>query len=387
MFLVGGRGTRLGSLSARTPKSLLPVAGRPFLDYLITEALRHGFRQILLLTGYLANQVQAYAKRWRDQGVDIRCVVEPEPAGTGGALHMASPFLDEKFLLINGDSLFAINFLDLLTIAPLDPWLVKIALRSLGDAGRYGRVDLDGERVEAFDEKGRAGPGTINGGVYLLNRGILDQLPTAPCSIERDVFPVLAACGLVSGRVYDAPFIDIGIPQDYRRAQTFVPTLLNRPALFLDMDEVVEEQQKESGPPDLILRSDAREIIKAVNDHGSLVILLMGRRARHLGPEGTFTPDASLRALNEGLQVFGAHIDAAYEWADEMETEPVVSGGGTIALAMMQWNVNPEGSLLASTNPTALKAAERAGLPGIAVLEGKLAQCLEESPYWKRRDI
>lgn len=226
-MLVGGRGSRLGALAADTPKPLLPVAGRPFLDLLIERAVGAGFGPILLLAGHLGGRV---AERWRGRevaGVPVEVVVEPAPQGTGGALAAAAGHLEPVFALANGDSLFGFDLARLAAFEPAGPWLGKLALRRLEDSGRSGVVDLDGDRVTAFRERGEAGrPGVVNGGVYILRREILGAMGPPPCSLEADIFPALAGRGLLAGRIFDGFFIDIGVPDDYARAQTLVPAFL-----------------------------------------------------------------------------------------------------------------------------------------------------------------
>ena len=220
VFLVGGRGTRLGALTSDTPKPLLAVAGRPFLDILIESSLGQGFDHILLLAGFCGEQIEAYAAGWRNRGADVKCIVEREAAGTAGALHHARDRLDETFILANGDSFFGIDLRALAEAGSGQAWNARLALRAHADAGRYGAIQTSGERITAFREKAASGAGLINAGIYLLHRAILDAVPPPPSSLEQDVFPEQAAQGLVYGKVFEGPFIDIGVPEDLQRAQT-----------------------------------------------------------------------------------------------------------------------------------------------------------------------
>ena len=227
VFLVGGLGTRLGPLTRATPKPLVEVAGRPFLDWLVDEVVRQGVSEVVLLCGYRAAQVEAAMARLAARGVGLVCSVEPEALGTAGALRHARDLLDDTFLLLNGDSLFRIDLADLSRPAPGSDPLARLALRQEPDASRYGGVRLDGERVTGFAEKAaEPAPGLINGGVYWVRRTAVEALAPGPASLERDVFPALAEAGRLQGRVYDAPFIDIGVPDALALAQTFVPQAL-----------------------------------------------------------------------------------------------------------------------------------------------------------------
>jgi NDP-sugar pyrophosphorylase family protein len=233
VFLVGGKGTRLGALSAQTPKPLIEIApGFRFLDLLLDQAVRHGFVDIILLAGHLGEQVEAlyHSRRLRDATVSV--VREPVPAGTGGALLHIADRLDRWFVMANGDSVFDINLRALAKLDPLEAgagndFLGRLALREVPNTARYGAVELRGDRIVAFREKSdaQAGPGVINGGVYLLNRDILSKLKM-PCSIEMDVFPALAKAGRLRGVQFDGYFLDIGLPEMLERAKREIPQRL-----------------------------------------------------------------------------------------------------------------------------------------------------------------
>jgi NDP-sugar pyrophosphorylase family protein len=147
VFLVGGLGSRLKQLTAVTPKPLIAVSGRPFLDYLIDEVARHGFTDIVLLAGYLGEQFDSHYDGRRVHGARVRVLRETEPMGTGGAVRLALPHLDDTFLLANGDSFFDINLRALPLPAAGE---ITMALRATAPGARYGTVSLRDERVRDF---------------------------------------------------------------------------------------------------------------------------------------------------------------------------------------------------------------------------------------------
>lgn len=221
-FLVGGLGTRLGALTADTPKPLLPVGGRPFIDYLLGFAVAHGADEIVLLAGYHATMVVDLYDGATVDGVPVRCSVERELLGTGGALGQAAEVLRDRWVLMNGDTIFGGDpaALDL----PGDDWTVGMALRRLEDTSRSGVVDLDGDRVRRFHERGDGRPGLVNAGLYQMRRDILDLIPRdRPTSLETGIFPRLAEAGRLRGVEQQGYFLDIGIVPDYARAQHEVP--------------------------------------------------------------------------------------------------------------------------------------------------------------------
>ncbi len=230
VFLVGGLGTRLGDLTRHAPKPLMMVAGRPFLAWLVEAVASQGIRNFLFLSGHLASQVEVAMAGFSVAGLTLDYSTELEPLGTGGALLFARPKLAQSFYLLNGDSLFDVPLADLVSAggSPDQP-LARLALRLEDDAGRYGSVELKDGRIAGFAEKRQgAGPGLINGGVYWMRRSILDAVPSGAFSLERDLFPALAAAGRLEGRIFEAPFIDIGIPASLQAAQTIVPIALAR---------------------------------------------------------------------------------------------------------------------------------------------------------------
>lgn len=221
VILAGGFGTRLGKLTATTPKPLLAVGDAPFLDRLVEYLKRQNISHAILLAGYLGDRMQDWAAAKSDNNFRIDCLIEPQPAGTAGALHLAGPLLEEEFYCVNGDSFFDIEMSALAHASENEHWLGCLALREVPDVARYGRVELTGSRITGFLEKGRqTGRGLINGGVYYFRRDLLSHLPPAPSSLEHDVFPHLATAGRLNGRVFDGYFIDIGTPDDFDRAQS-----------------------------------------------------------------------------------------------------------------------------------------------------------------------
>jgi NDP-sugar pyrophosphorylase family protein len=227
VFLVGGVGSRLGPLTRDRPKPMLPVAGQPFLAHLLAKAARHGFRRILLLAGFRAEVITDWlaasgvAERL---GLRIDLMVEPEPLGTGGAVAHAADRLDETFLLANGDTWFDFDWR---ALADDDSAPVAIALRAADNADRHETVTLDQGRVTGFNPRsGRSEPGVINGGVYRIARSALEPF-RPPLSLEADILPALAARAQVRGRLFDGPFIDIGLPESLAAAENIVKTPSN----------------------------------------------------------------------------------------------------------------------------------------------------------------
>jgi mannose-1-phosphate guanylyltransferase len=220
--LCGGQGARLRSVVADRPKSMALISGMPFLQLLLDHLRSQGVDDVVLGTGYMAEQIESYFGSGNKLGLHIRYSREHEPLGTGGALKLAEPLVSDPLLVLNGDSHVEWRFGPMLGMLTEKQAEMVIALQAVADASRFGSVAIgqDG-RITEFVEKGvAAGPGLINAGVYLVRKQIIRDLPAdRVISLERDVFPRLLD-RRVYGFVCTGLFIDIGIPEDLERAQT-----------------------------------------------------------------------------------------------------------------------------------------------------------------------
>ena len=222
LILAGGKGTRLGEITRETPKPLLLVAGKPFIEHLIISLKQQGIKNIIISTGYKSEKFEEYISNNPFEGIEIKCIPEPEPLGTGGAVKFIEEHLRSSFLVLNGDTIFNIKFKDLVDLiaVPKDQ-ICSVALRRTPDMTRYGQVSLEGHKILRFSEKASTSTddNIINGGIYFMKRDIFELLPSGMSSLENDIFPVLAKKGILAGKIFDSYFIDIGIPEDLKRAQ------------------------------------------------------------------------------------------------------------------------------------------------------------------------
>jgi len=220
LILAGGEGTRLRPLTCTFPKPVVPLAGRPFILYMLEWLRRHGVRDVILACGFMARGVRSALGDGSALGVRLRYVEEPRPLGTGGALRFAQDLLDERFLMLNGDVLSDIDLSEQLARHERTGARATLALVAVEDPSAYGLVALDAEgSVKEFVEK--PGPeqldtNQINAGAYVLQRDVLDEMAPAGASIsiEREVFPKLVGRGLY-GYVSTAYWLDIGTPERY----------------------------------------------------------------------------------------------------------------------------------------------------------------------------
>ncbi|WP_128926857.1 HAD-IIIA family hydrolase [Bradyrhizobium guangxiense] len=387
VILVGGLGTRLGERTRLVPKPLLEVAGRPFLDHLLDELTRYPtVEEVVLLAGHRADVVvEAYhGKRWRHASVTVVC--EPAPCGTGGALKHAAGVLQDRFFLLNGDSWFDFNLLDLALRARSSSAIVHMALKRDQEGDRYGRVVLEGSRVRRFLGAGAQPNGPINTGVYCIDRAVLRYIDELPCSLEQQVFPRLVAEGQLEASLYDGFFIDIGIPSDFERVQHELPERRRRPAVFFDRDGVLNvDKAYVHRIEDFEWIDGAREAIKLCNDLGYYAFVATNQSGVARGYYGVEDVHRLHDWMSGELAAVGAHIDdyqyCPYHEEGTIEAFRRVSdrrkpAPGMIIDCMNGWPVRTEGSLLVGDNDRDVEAAPAAGLPGHLYKDGDLAAFL-----------
>lgn len=226
VILAGGFGTRLAAVVSDVPKPMAPVAGRPFLERLLDRLLQQGVQRVVLAVGYKREIIQHhFGNSYR--GLALSYSVESTPLGTGGALRQA--FAEQglqRALALNGDT-YCTAQLDALSASHARAGvLATLTLVPVADAGRYGAVEIDAQgRVQAFREKNpQPAAGLINAGIYALEKAVFDLAPaTAQFSFEQAVLQAHAASAGFAGHVAEQGlFIDIGVPDDYQRAQTLL---------------------------------------------------------------------------------------------------------------------------------------------------------------------
>lgn len=217
IILAGGFGSRLKSVLGDQPKCLAPIGARSFLEVQMAALAAQGIGHFILSLGHMARAVEEVATPLRERyRIDI--VIEDTPLGTGGAvLNALFSYGADEALVSNGDTYLDGNLAELLVPLAAGEQM-RLAAIEVADRGRFGGLLIDGYRVTGFLEKGAAGPGLINAGLYRLHRrAFADHEVGSRFSLETDVAPALAAAGALRATIIDGCFTDIGVPEDYRR--------------------------------------------------------------------------------------------------------------------------------------------------------------------------
>lgn len=221
IILAGGLGTRLRSVVSDLPKCMAPVAGRPFIDIVIEFLLNQGVDKIIFSVGYKSETIIKHVNEQYPM-LNAQFSIEEEPLGTGGAVKLACNMATEKnVLILNGDTLFKIEIDKLTAFHDTHSADCTLALKPMQDFDRYGVVNLNNDNsIASFKEKQYYKSGLINGGVYALNvAGFLQQELPQKFSFEKDYLEQYFEKRKMYGVVQDVYFIDIGIPEDFERAQ------------------------------------------------------------------------------------------------------------------------------------------------------------------------
>ena len=229
IILAGGLGTRLRSVVPDLPKPMAPVAGQPFLTWILDRLAGAGFRRAVLAVGYRHEAIREHFHT-AYRGMALAYSAEDQPLGTGGAMRLALDQIDESpVFVLNGDTYLEVDYAAMSGAHAAYGVALSLAVARVPDVGRYGSLRIEDDRILAFLEKGSRGPGYINAGVYLVDTDLLAGIPAGtPYSFEQELMvPSVATLRPLAFRT-NGLFIDIGVPEDYERAQGLFGTHLEK---------------------------------------------------------------------------------------------------------------------------------------------------------------
>ena len=280
VILAGGFGTRLSHVISGIPKPMAPIKEKPFLDYIIKTLKQQGFDNFVFLTGYKSEIIEDYFK-----DLENAIFIKEETAlGTGGAILNAFDKLQDDFFVINGDTFFDIDYEILERFGKDKP--NTLALRYTNNIERYGFVDINDKfAINSFIEKGKLPEdkidGYINGGIYYIHKFVLkpyaDKFNGEFISLETEIFPKLLNNNELYGLPLGGCFIDIGIPEDYYRAQDLIPNWISKeikPALFIDKDGTLIENTEYPHGKDFKIIEPTIDIVKKYADKNYHIVMI-----------------------------------------------------------------------------------------------------------------
>src|SRR5207244_3206223 len=224
VVMAGGQGSRLRPLTSNQPKPMLPIVGQPMMQHVLRLARDHGLTEVVATVQFLASVIRNFFGDGSDLGVSLSYATEEEPLGTAGSVKNAAPLLDDRFLVLSGDALTDVDLTELVRFHESSGAAVSVTLKQVENPLEYGIVITNEEgRVERFLEKpgwGDVFSDTVNTGIYLLEREVLDFVPDgADVDFSKDLFPLLLDKGLpIYGYVTDRYWTDVGNLDGYMAA-------------------------------------------------------------------------------------------------------------------------------------------------------------------------
>ncbi len=370
--------------SATAPGTWVAIDARPFPDYLLLEAWRFGFRDILLIAEGGASRTRACLDASR-VGEETRLsikVVESRGAGSGGALYAARDRLKDRFLLLDGHSWFDFNWLSLVTVDGAESATATLALRQPVGATTRKAAHLDGAAVRKFDDQ----PGPVSGGVHLMSSRILEHVSPS-CSLDDDVFPRLARDGALRALVASGGFLDLSNPADRAAAGSTIPKWQQRPAVFLDRDGTLN---RDTGyvhrAEDVHWLPGAVRAVRRLNDSGYYVFVVTNQSgvARGMFDE---TAVADLhRWMNDELRSAGAHVDDIRYCPHHPEATVATyrsvcscrkPAAGMVLDLMQHWPIVASSSIMIGDKEIDAQAGRAAGIASAIVMPGELESSVD----------
>ena len=324
VILAGGKGTRLKQVVKDIPKPMALVNGKPFLWHLLTFLSLQNIKHFILSVGYKYKVIYDYFGE-NFNGIKISYAIENKPLGTGGAIQLASQFVEKDvFWVINGDTFLDINLMDFYNKCHNNE--ISLALVKMKDFDRYGVVETDDKKITAFKEKQYQKQGFINAGVYLLTKEFIkDFSPEKQIfSFEKDILEQIINKVNIGYYKTDTTFIDIGIPEDYFKSQYIFSDNLNKEILFsldqswtifLDRDGVINHRRPGSyvkNIDDFEFIEGTKKAIKKLSSHFKRIIIITNQQG--LG-KGLMTIE-ELKNVNkymlDEIKNAGGRIDGIY---------------------------------------------------------------------------
>ena len=378
IILAGGLGTRLRSEVDHIPKSMALIAEKPFLEFQLDQFIAQGVTRFILSVGYLSQHIQ---RHFQDnyKGCEIVYAVEKERLGTGGAIKYAMQFVEGSDVVIaNGDSLFMADLQAQYRYHVSHNADATLALKSMTNFERYGTVQLARDtRITSFEEKKPTTQGLINGGLYIFNVRAFHaaNLPDI-CSIEKDFFEASVRQLKFHGFVSDRYFLDIGIPEDFKKAQLeigLLPTIDKSWTLFLDRDGVINEKRDHDYVKSLsefkLIPGSIEAIVQLSHLFGRICIVT---NQQGIG-KGVMSESDLHQIHTELLQNVkdkGGHIDAIY-YAPQLVQDQSPMRKPEIGMALQAKkdfeDIEFERSIMLGDSPSDMSFAQKAGIIPIRV--------------------
>lgn len=376
IVLAGGFGTRLAHIVNDVPKPMAPVASRPFLRFILDMLAERGFSRIIIADGYKRECIEDYfGQNYR--GLEILYSSEESPLQTGGAIKKALALCNNDWVyVLNGDTYCEANFdrMEETALQRQGSLQVVLATKQMTDFDRYGTVAVDDEGVVlSFREKAYCTAGVINAGIYLLQRGVLKSFPDV-FSFEHDFLEEVVNHDAIRAVECAGLFIDIGVPEDYMRAQElFAPLIKHWKLALFDRDGTLNVDTGHLFEPNkLKIIPEAIDLMKTYTENPEYKIVVVTNQA---GIAKGYYTEADMRKLHaimeDEIARVGGKIDAWYFCPHHPDfTGPCncrKPKPGMILKALNDFDAFPEECIMFGDKQKDMEAAKRAGVQGVFV--------------------
>ena len=358
IILAGGFGTRLQSVVSDVPKPMAPINGKPFLEYMLEELNNQNFNKVVLAIGYKKEKIIDYFGS-KYKNIELVYSTEDEPLGTGGCVKQAMNYIDDEFVFIlNGDTMFKVDFGKMSKLNSL-----SIACKKMFDFDRYGEVNIRNGVITKFEEKKYVKEGYINGGIYYLPKNIFDlyDLPKK-FSMEKDFFEKYINKLNIKAFLSEDYFIDIGIPEDFQKAQY---DFQKKKALFLDRDGIINVDYGHVYKiEDFKFTDFIFDLCKKYQDEGYLLIVITNQAG--IG-KGLYKEDDFLKLNQYMIEEFkkqGIDITKVYYCPHKPEDncDCRKPNPGLFLQAIKDFNIDTNESIAIGDKMSDLEAAHNAGI-------------------------
>ena len=311
VILVGGTGSRLGSLTTNFPKPMLDVNDEPFLILLMKNIHRFGIKNFILLSGHASKILKSHFEK-NHYDFKVKIIVEEELLGTGGAIKNSLSYLPNEFFCFNGDSILLGNWLKIKDLVNGNV-LASIALTHVDNPNRFGNVKIDQQNyLTSFTEK-KTSSKIINAGIYFFNKKIFENIKDDKFSIEHEIIPNLLKSKSIKGQIIDGFFIDIGLKDSLETAKNKDWNKEKQYAVIFDRDgTIIEDEGYTYKISDLKIKQYVKKIILDLNDKNILVFIATNQSGIARGYFSEDEMHAFHKSLNNKLNESSCHIDGFY---------------------------------------------------------------------------
>lgn len=374
VILAGGKGSRLGLLTKNTPKPLLKINNKKFLDYLLFDVSRYGFKKIIIVAGYKGFKFNKY----HNQNIlnsKIEVFVEKKTNGTLGALNKIKNKIKGDFFIFNGDTFFNFNFLDLLNVSKENKYKkIFISLREIicKNLNRYNSYKFIKKSLKLTKKKLNEKI-LISGGIIFCKNSILKQLDKVG-DFENYINYQKKFENKITGKIFNNPFIDIGLPKDFNSSGKFLKKNMPKKAIFFDRDGVlntIKDNQYIINKHQFKWTPGAKKTIKFFNDNNYFVFIITNQAGIGKGLIKIQDYFEIEKKIHEDLHQIGAHIDKIYFCPYHVEAKIKKyrkksfyrkPNPGMILKSFREFPVLKKNSFFIGDNLSDKSAAEKAGI-------------------------